>query len=109
MKKIGREVLFLRVKPGNPRNGEGAFLRLNDGRIMHFYTKYDGNRWDDHCLADIVAIFSNDEGETWGNERVIVSKAGKYGNNGFFLLLCLRQRWRRWTKSMELPLEQMII
>ncbi len=81
MKKIGREVLFLPVKPGNPRNGEGAFLRLNDGRIMHFYTKYDGNRWDDHCLADIVAIFSNDEGETWGNERVIVSKAGKYGNN----------------------------
>ena len=26
MKKIGREVLFLKAQEGNPRNGEGTFL-----------------------------------------------------------------------------------
>ena len=72
MKKIGREVLFLAPCENNPRNGEGSFLRLNDGKIMYSYTKFRGNHWGDECMADIVAIYSEDEGESWNNEKIIV-------------------------------------
>ncbi|MBR5308795.1 MAG: exo-alpha-sialidase [Clostridia bacterium] len=72
MKKVGKEVLFLATKENNPRNGEGTFLRLRDGRIMFAYSKYKGNSWGDDCMADIAAIFSDDGGETWKDERIIV-------------------------------------
>ncbi len=71
MKKIGREVLFLTASDENPRMGEGAFLRLKDGRIMYAYSKFIGDMHD-HAVADIVALYSADEGETWGGERTIV-------------------------------------
>ena len=56
MKKIGREVLFIPRKDGNPRNGEGTFLRLKDGRILYAYSRYLGHSWDDHADADIAGI-----------------------------------------------------
>ncbi len=71
MKKIGREVLFLSSKEGNPRNGEGTFLRLKDGSILFVYSKFSGNDWHDECAADIAALTSYDQGETWVNERII--------------------------------------
>ena len=72
MKKIGKEVLFLEATEGNPRNGEGSFLRINEQTIMYAYSKYEGNDWNDHCPADIYAIYSYDEGETWQDEKLIV-------------------------------------
>ena len=72
MKKVGKEVLFLAPCENNPRNGEGTFIRLADGTIMYAYTKFRGNHWGDECTADIVAIYSGDEGESWNNERIIV-------------------------------------
>lgn len=72
MKKIGKEVLFLTAKEGNPRNGEGAFLRIHENTIMYVYSKYEGNDWNDHCPADLYAVYSYDEGETWQNETLIV-------------------------------------
>ena len=64
MKNIGREVLFLPTGEGNPRNGEGTFARLHDGRIMAAYTHYYGDDWHDHAIARICAVYSSDEGET---------------------------------------------
>ena len=61
MKKIGREVLFLKTGKGNPRNGEGSFIRLKDGRIMYAYTQYYGDDWNDHATARIAAYYSSDE------------------------------------------------
>ena len=58
--------------PGNPRNSEGSFIRLNDKRIMLIYTRYRGNRGGDHSYADLVALFSSDNGRSWGDERMIV-------------------------------------
>ena len=72
MKKIGRQVLFLEAKEGNPRNGEGSFLRIDKHTIMYAYSKYEGNDRNDHCPADIYAIYSYDDGETWQDERLIV-------------------------------------
>ena len=72
MKIIGRKVLFLDIKPGNPRNGEGTFIRLNNGAILFVYSKFSGNDWGDECAADIASFTSYDEGETWVEDRIIL-------------------------------------
>ena len=74
MKKVGRPVLFLATGPNNPRNGEGAFIRLKNGSILFAYTAYYGDDWNDHCSANISAYISRDEGETWEGPQVIVEK-----------------------------------
>lgn len=72
MKKIGHQVSFLAPGENNPRNGEGTFLRLNDGRILYAYSGFVGNSWDDHAPSDIRGIFSYDEGETWVEDRILL-------------------------------------
>ncbi len=74
MKKIGKEVLFLNTSENNQRNGEGDFIRLNDGRIMFAYTEFIGNHWGDNAIAQIVALFSSDEGETWRDKKILIQK-----------------------------------
>lgn len=59
-------------KEGNPRNSEGSFVRLKDGRILFVYTRYRGNSWDDHATADLAAKYSSDNGRTWSEEDTIV-------------------------------------
>lgn len=76
MKKIGREVLFLRTDKKVTRNGEGAFIRLKDGSVMYAFTEFNSDNCDDHGAADIAACFSNDEGETWHDRRLLL-KADK--------------------------------
>ena len=72
MRKIGRQVFFLPTSEQVKRNGEGAFIRLKDGRIMFGYTEYCGTGGGDHDWAQLVAIFSSDEGDTWGDRRVLL-------------------------------------
>lgn len=72
--KIGREVLFLKTDDENPRNGEGSFLRLKDGRILFAYSAYHGNNYHDDCSASIRGIFSSDEGETWSDPVTLLEK-----------------------------------
>ncbi len=74
MKKIGKEVLFLEAKGNIPRNGEGSFIRLNDGRIMFGYTEFSGNDWEDDATANIAVIYSSDEGETWTKPEILFRK-----------------------------------
>ena len=71
MKKVGREVLFLKTNENNLRNGEGSFVRLDDGRIMFAYTQFLGKSREDHATAQIVAIYSSDEGETWTEPSIL--------------------------------------
>ena len=49
--------IALELKPGpdNPRNSEGAFMPLKDGRILFAYSRYYGNSSHDHATADIAA------------------------------------------------------
>lgn len=75
MKKIGREVLFIKGQGESARNGEGDFIRLRDGRIMFAYTEYTSSDADDHAIAQISAVFSKDEGETWSDKRVLIQKS----------------------------------
>lgn len=74
MEKLGKEVLFIKTDSGNPRNGEGAFIRLKNGSIMYAYTEYTGDSWLDHATARISAYFSEDEGESWKNKRILFEK-----------------------------------
>lgn len=52
----------------NPKNGEGAFLRLADGGILYAYTKYNSNG------SSIVAIRSYDDGDSWSEPAEIISR-----------------------------------
>ncbi len=59
--------------PDNPRNSEGAFLPLRDGRILFAYSRYYGDSSNDNAPADIAARYSSDNGRTWTtNDEIIV-------------------------------------
>ncbi len=70
----------------NPRNGEGDFVRLNDGRILFAYTKFSGKSMKDNAPATIAARFSSDEGESWSEDRELVAREGKMNVMGVSLL-----------------------
>ena len=62
-------VLKLDPDSDNPRNSEGDFIRLNDGRILFVYTHFttgDG----DHASAFLAGRFSSDDGKTWTEQDV---------------------------------------
>ncbi|MBN1810165.1 MAG: exo-alpha-sialidase [Planctomycetes bacterium] len=71
-------VLTLEAAKGNPRNSEGAFVTLNDGRILFAYSRYYGNDdWADHATADIACRISEDDGKTWSaDDRILVRNEG---------------------------------
>ena len=72
-----RIVLDLAHGNGNPRNSEGSFVTLTDGRIMFAWSRYRGGSWADEARADIAARVSSDGGNTWSEEdRVIVEDEG---------------------------------
>ena len=57
----------------NPRNSEGSFVRLADGRLLLIYTRYRGESFHDHSTADLVQCFSADDGETWSKPEIVVA------------------------------------
>lgn len=70
-------VLSLRHKRNNPRNSEGSFVTLADGRIMYAYSRYQGTSWHDNASADICARFSSDGGRAWSRQdRILVQNEG---------------------------------
>ena len=77
-KKVGKESLFLHVGDNVPRLGEGSFIRLNDNSIMFAYTSF--KEFGDHCPADIVAVISYDEGESWSEPRTLLKHDEKARN-----------------------------
>lgn len=84
MKKIGREVLFLSTSEGNPRNGEGSFIRLKNGNILFAFTEFLGDDWEDDADARFSAVISTDEGETWSERKVLFEKPAESLN-----IMCL--------------------
>jgi hypothetical protein len=80
MKSVGSTVYILPTTAKNPRNGEGSFIRLKDGRIMYVYTKYLGEDWHDHAIAALYAIYSEDEGNTWTAPASLLEKDEKAEN-----------------------------
>ena len=72
MKAIGKRVHAIPPVAKNPRSGEGDFIRLPDGRIMYAYSDYYTEGPSDHAPSRISAVFSSDEGESFGGYRVLI-------------------------------------
>lgn len=63
----------------NPRNSEGSFIKLKDGRIAFYYTRYRGKSFSDHATADVVVRYSSDNGESWSDFETVI-KGPENGN-----------------------------
>lgn len=70
----------LRPTEDIPRNSEGAFVTLRDGRIAFYYSQFYGGTGDHHA-ARIAAIHSEDDGRTWGPPREIIGGVDGRGLN----------------------------
>lgn len=80
-------VLKLEKGPNNPRNGEGDFITLKDGKILFVYGHFTGDTGDDYGHAYLASRFSVDSGKTWSNEdEVVVEQEGKLSVNLVSLL-----------------------
>jgi hypothetical protein len=55
----------------NPRNSEGAFVELKDGRILFVYTHFTGGSGD-NATAHLAARSSRDGGKTWTAQDELV-------------------------------------
>ena len=55
----------------NPRNSEGDFIQLKDGRILFVYTHFTGGTGD-HAQAHLAGRYSSDDGLTWTKEDVLI-------------------------------------
>ncbi|MGM9509211.1 exo-alpha-sialidase [Larkinella sp. GY13] len=77
--KVGEKSLVLQLNPGadNPRNSEGDFVTLKDGRILFIYSRFAGNSSSDFAAATLVGRYSSDGGKTWTpDDQLIVSNEG---------------------------------
>lgn len=73
-----KTVLKLPPSENNPRNSEGDFVNLKDGRILFVYSRYTGDSSSDHAPAFLAGRYSDDGGETWTLEdEMIVSNEGE--------------------------------
>ena len=71
-------VLDIKSGENNPRNSEGDFITLKDGRIMFVYSKYTGSSGSDFAPADLAARFSTDGGKTWTSaDKILVKNEAK--------------------------------
>src|SRR3954464_2176056 len=62
--------------PGNPRNTEGSFVTLRDGRILFAYSRFTGGTGDNDA-ASIVGRYSSDGGRTWTSDDIpMVTREG---------------------------------
>lgn len=65
------KIRLLPPRPGNPRNSEGDFVRLKDGRLLFAYTHFTGGG-SDHAAAHIAGRYSDDNGQTWTDEDTLI-------------------------------------
>ncbi|MCA9131588.1 MAG: exo-alpha-sialidase [Planctomycetales bacterium] len=60
----GAVTLQLPPTESNPRNSEGDFVQLKDGRLLFIYTHFTGGSGD-ASSAYLAGRFSADDGRTW--------------------------------------------
>lgn len=71
-KSAGGRVLQLDPGNNNPRNSEGDFVTLKDGRILFVYSHYTGTSTDDHAPAFLAGRYSSDGGKTWSEKDEVI-------------------------------------
>lgn len=69
-------VLHIGKEGENPRNSEGSFIELEDGKVLFAYSKFESGSGD-HASGFIAGRYSADGGNTWtGEDKVIVANEG---------------------------------
>ncbi len=72
----GESVLHLTTDANNPRNSEGSFIGLKNGRILYVYSRFEGSS-SDHAPARLMGRFSGDNGQTWTKtDKLIIDREG---------------------------------
>jgi sialidase-1 len=72
-----KTVLKLSPSENNPRNSEGDFINLKDGRILFVYSHYTAGSGSDHDPAFLAGRYSEDGGKTWTEQdEVIIANEG---------------------------------
>jgi len=80
-------VINLAHGAGNPRNSEGAFITLANGRILFVYTYYYADSWSDIAQAKLVSRYSDDGGKTWSrNAQVVLENEATWNTMSVSLL-----------------------
>lgn len=69
---LGKIIKDIAPTEGNPRNSEGDFISLEDGRIMFIYSRFYGTEGRDDSPSDLACIYSYDGGESFGEEKIII-------------------------------------
>jgi len=71
---------LLTIEPSkeNPRNSEGDIIKLKDGRWCLIYTRFTGGGGDD-AAADLAMRVSQDRGQTWSDDKIVVRHTGGLG------------------------------
>lgn len=78
--------LSLQPTEANPRNSEGDFITLRDGRILLVYTHFDGGAGD-AASSYLAGRYSSDGGKTWTTEdTLILPNEGKQNTMSVSLL-----------------------
>ena len=72
LQSVGKRVA-LRLEPGenNPRNSEGDFIKLKDGRLLFIYSHFTESAGD-FAKANLVSRVSKDDGKTWSQKDSVV-------------------------------------
>lgn len=74
---LNETTLQLKPGPNNPRNSEGDFVNLKNGKILFAYTKFIESS-NDNAPAKIMGRYSYDKGKTWTEEdQIIVEGEGE--------------------------------
>jgi sialidase-1 len=72
-------MLDLPPAEGNPRNSEGDFIQLKDGRILFIFTHFTGGAGD-NAAAHLAGRYSKDRGLTWTEDDAVIVKNEGYLN-----------------------------
>lgn len=57
--------------PKHPRHTEGSYVTLKSGRILFNYSQFSEGQHD-HSPSAIAEIYSDDQGRTWSQPRVVI-------------------------------------
>lgn len=76
----GNIMLDLAPSIGNPRNSEGSFLELKDGKLMFAFSRYIAEKGDDAEPAGIAVMYSSDQGRSWTKPKMLFSPEGEEKN-----------------------------
>ena len=78
---LGKHILDLAPNPNNNRNSEGSFITLKNGDILFVYTRYRGEGHGDACSADLYGMISKDNGESFCEPFLVISRESVGADN----------------------------